>query len=584
MLAVVAACILLTWVLCGIILIGIGSLTLRAFGLSTDVENTLWVGLIACSTFLEIWNLLKPITAITDFLLIGMAVCGLYGSRDWLAERGREIASHWKLLCVYVVIAVGIAHRAAGPCEYYDTGLYGAQLVRWSRTYATVFGLANLHGRLGFNSSVFLIDAALGQGPWKNLYFHLFSGFIFCVFWALVLPSCWRAIRGVDVAGSDWFRVILVIPLIMWSARGYVVGTTTDEQSTVLCLAGAAVLFEELGREREIRDDHSRRWLRVTVAATLLALAVTFKLSVVVFAFLGWVLAFAILYQTRDRLRSTWLAIGGAVVVLGPWVIVHVILTGYPFFPSSSFAFPVDWRVPRAVAEMYEGWVRSWGRTGLVTAEGFGWLTPWINGAVRNRSGFQVPIAIAIVGAAVLLAVRTPPRWTSCRRIWLLLPSLAGILFWFWKSPDPRFGEAAIWALAATLGSLAIERFTATSALARVRTVVGGLTLIVIWCLFSFGWQHSYQILESVHGFVRLPDADVATRRTLSGLNVNVPMTGNQCWDASLPCTAYFDKMLQLRSAPDMRWGFTSQGLLELPAVAVQKGRGATSNATKPQD
>jgi len=585
MLGLVAGCIVLTWMACGILLIGIGSLTLRAFSQAFSALDALWVGLITSATFLAIWNLFWPISSSADYWLVCSGILGVYWQRRQLLGEAREILSRKILLAVYAAICAAIAFRAAGPCEYYDTGLYGAQMVRWAQAYPAVFGLANVHGRLGFNSLVFSIDAALGHGPWSNFYFHLFGGFSFCVLWSALLPACSRVIRGEDIEASDWFRAIVAVALSIWSARGFVVGTTTDEPSAVLCLAAAAMIFEALQQKQFVIDassamDSSHRLLKLAIAATLLVLAVTFKLSVIVFAFLSWILAFTILYSARKQSRLPWVAGGAGISVLAPWLAGRVILSGYPFFPNSSFAFSGDWRVPRAIADMYEAWVQIWGRTELTGAEGVGWLRPWLHAAIRHRAGFQVPMGIALIGFAALIVVRTPARSIQMRGIWLLLPSISGILFWFWKSPDPRFGQPAIWTLAATVGSLAIEQARAGLKLLRPRFIVSALAVAIIWCLFSFGWRRAYQVLEPVDGFSGLPSPEIAARHTSSGLTVYVPVKGNQCWESALVCTPYFDESLEMRSPSNMRWGFRSEGLLELPDAALLKNRGNSPNGT----
>jgi hypothetical protein len=566
-LGLVAGCILVTWVVCAVILIGVGSLLLRNFSQSFHLTDAFWTGLAASVAFLEFWNLFRPVTAAADLLLAGFGVLGVCMSAGWLRRKATEVASRKSLLIVFAVLAIGIALRAAGPCEYYDTGLYGAQAVRWIRTYPAVFGLANLHARLGIRTAVFVCHAALDQGPWRDIYFHLFAGLILCGFWVTILPACRRVLQGVEVASSDWFHAILVIPALIWSSRASVVGTTTDEPTSVLCLIAAGLLSQHMQRDESNEVCDSDRDLRVVVAAILLALAVTFKLSAVVFAFLGWCLAFAILRSKRGESRYKWAALGGAAAIVVPWLVGQIILSGYPLFPSSWLPFPVDWRLPPGVAEP-ELRVLSWARIPFAREEmtqGYAWLRPWIHTAVKDRAGLQVPMAIAAVATAILGFARLAARPIRLRGLWLLLPSLGGILFWFWKAPDLRFGQAAIWTLAATLGSLGITTLARSVQFLSPRVIAAGLLIPIAWCLLSFGWRHSYQVLESVDGFVRLPEAAVVARQTVSGLTVYAPANGNQCWDAALLCTPYFNKTLRLRSPSKMRWGFTSEGFPELP-------------------
>jgi hypothetical protein len=47
----------------------------------------------------------------------------------------------------------------------------------------------------------------------------------------------------------------------------------------------------------------------------------------------------------------------------------------------------------------------------------------------------------------------------------------------------------------------------------------------------------------------RIPAAKLEQKVTASGLQVWVPVTGDQTWDAPIPATPYFDKNLSLRGA-----------------------------------
>jgi hypothetical protein len=92
------------------------------------------------------------------------------------------------------------------------------------------------------------------------------------------------------------------------------------------------------------------------------------------------------------------------------------------------------------------------------------------------------------------------------------------------------------------------------------RLALAALFLSLIWCLISFGWKEPIRALRGVQEPPPLPRPALIVRRTLSGLAVYVPAQGNQCWDAPLPCTPYFDPSLRLRDASSLRWGFTSEG------------------------
>ena len=568
--------IFLTWIVVAITLIGLGSLLLSRFTKLFLLTDAFWMGLSVSVAILEIWNLFLPLTVSVTLVLFAAGSFGLALNVSSLRD---SLRSAWQssrpLLLLGFAFTLFLALRSCGPCEYYDTGLYGASSVRWIQSFPAVPGLANLHGRLGYNSSVFLCIATLGQGPWKDLGFHLFTSFLLSALWATLLPACARILRGVAASPSDWFHCILAVPAVFWTTRSRIVGTQTDEPAAIVALIAAGIFFEDLCQNH--RQDHAAPPpTRLVVAATLFALAVAFKESTAVFALLAWCLVFCRIWQTqatcspRQRRCHLAAALLFPALLLLPWIARAIILSGYPLYPATVFAFPVPWKTPLSAARWYALGVQSWGRipdAPFRDSRGFEWLGDWLHHAIRNRPSFQVPLAIGLAGLAIALALRFHrgnPR-PACPWLSLLFPSLAGILFWFVASPDLRFAQFAIWTAAATLGawgivSLDFQRGRSHTRPAHTWIVLAALLLSTIWCLISFGWKEPIQALRGVQQPPPLPKPALITKHTLSGLAVYVPAQGNQCWDVPLPCTPYFDPSLRLRNNCSLRWGFTSEG------------------------
>jgi len=568
MLIASALAILLTWAFVAIVLIGVGSLVLRRFASDYLLRDAFWLGLAVSVALLEIWNFLWPVNSAAAILLACAGALGLVENRRlvWLRFKTALQAARW-LIPLYVAMAMFLAFRASGPCDYYDTGLYGAPAVRWILTYPAVPGLANVHVRLGLNSSVFLCVAVLSQGLWKGLGFHLFTGFVTAAIWFTLLPACSRLILKSSTAPADWFHGILAIPMSFWAARSPIVGTQTDEPSTIACLVATGILFEQL-HLKNVEGDRRPDNARLIVAASLFALAVTFKETTILFALLAWCLAFSSIWSNGQSAGKRKLCIAGALalstLILLPWLVRGFILSGYPFFPATALGLPADWKTPVAVANWCARAARSWGRmpdVELADTRGLAWLHPWLDRAVRDRVSFQVPLLISLSGLAVVLGLRFWKKtWLAFSWLWLLVPSLIGTVFWFVASPALRFGQFAIWTTAATLGAWGIVSLTSgPRRLELTKLILAGLSGLLIWCLISFGWKPPYERLLASRGLVRLPEASVTARQTLSGLTVYVPSHGNQCWEAPLPCTPYFDETLRLRNPRSMRFGFTSE-------------------------
>jgi hypothetical protein len=142
--------------------------------------------------------------------------------------------------------------------------------------------------------------------------------------------------------------------------------------------------------------------------------------------------------------------------------------------------------------------------------------------------------------------------------LWLLVPSLAGLIFWFLEAPALRFGEPAIWTAGATLGTCAALHFLDQAG--KVRIALAGLLLMTAWAAHPrLLWSSYFRPSVAVRTFLRLPQAKLAPHQTTSGLTIYVPVETNQCWAAPLPCSRYFRDTLRLRQPGKLEHGFAPQ-------------------------
>jgi hypothetical protein len=580
MLALIVLCILLTWLVCAAVCVGMGSLLFAAFERLSDSKSQhfslaecYWSGVAVIAAILQLYHFVRPIDATVGALLCAAALFGVYIAVrrfDLLAFRGADVL-------LFLAAAAIIAFRSAAPSEHYDTGLYGAQAIRWFTTYPVVPGLGNLLGQLGFNSSIVLCIAALDHGPWRDLAHHLFVGFLLAALFASIVPAALRVSRGENSSSSDWFLTLLFIPAAIAAAMGKLSGANTDLPTTVVCLAGAYFLFRgldaptrESARENNQTDYSSQRAL--VTAMLLFSLAVTFKLSSLVFALTGWVVCFVALWHSngpaatrRNRVALAVVALSAAMVL--PWICRGLILTGYPFFPSTAMGISAEWKVPAANAEVQAEFARSFARIPqipLADTSGYRWLRPWFRELIREREGFLIPAFFTLAGAVFLgLNLRRErsvavPQWMC-----LFFPAFAGVLFWFFEAPAIRFGEPVLWTAGATGGTFAALQ--ALDSKGKKCFFLFALVLVTAWAAHPrLLWNSYFRPGIHVRTFLPLPRPNVVPHQTDPGLTIYVPVETNQCWDAALPCSPYFDETLRLRRRDDLGSGFVSNG----PAAA----------------
>lgn len=543
-------------------MVGIGTLLLTPFRIEWDLSEAFWAGLCGVVCCLQLYHFFRPIDIFIAELVVVMGFVGAFNNRRALANalRQKSRIGFWPAACYVVAVAI-LAARCAGQVVHYDTGFYGSTVVRWFTTYPLVPGLTNLHRQIGLNSNVFLFVAFLNQAPLPHLGFHLFVGMLLCILFVQVIKNFLHVFFGRHQSIVDYFSALLVIPCIFWALNGDLVGTNTDLPTTVISMVGVISL---LGALEVIHDktqaSPNRIESRLLIASMLFALAVTFKISSLVLAGLGWVMVLvrfvSLEIPTRRKRTLIMVSVGLSSALVIPWLVRGIVLSGYPFYPSSAFAFPVDWRVPALDADFMALTNRAWARIAhgsFAETSGMHWLKPWFSVAVKNRVNFVIPVALSLLGLLLLLRGRTLKGlfW-----LWLLLPSLCGVLFWFLAAPSFRFGETAIWTTAACLGVIPIR---ALSTMNRnvTRLSLTALVALAGWCSYPRTiWRVSFKPLRDLHEFMQMPNARTSPYALSSGLTVQVPIDTNQCWEAKLPCSPYFADNLQLRRDAHLRWGF----------------------------
>jgi len=565
MLIVVTLSILFMWMLVALSLIGIGSLLLGRLTVEYSLFDSFWAGLCIAIAAAQIYHFFRPIDVVFSALLLTVGALGIALARTvllraFLLSLGIGFWATASLLVVILVIAV----RCSGPFLHYDTGFYGAMAVRWFITYPIAPGLTNLMGQLGLNSSVFLGVALLNQGPWHEAGYHVFVGLLLCALVSKIVASFTQVLRGNETP-LDYFILLFSIPGMVWALNGELVGTNTDLPTTIVSIVAVIFLFDALKEKNDPEQSERRMESLLLTSLMLFTLAVTFKISSLALCGIGWAAAAIQLLSLGSNTRRKRQLLLAALILscsIGiPWIGRGAILSGYPFFPSSAFALPVDWRVPRESADGLAHFNRSWARiphAAFAETAGARWLRPWFSGAIRNRIDFIIPMIVSFVGLIVLIS-----RKRGQNLFWLkvLVPSVGGLLFWFALAPAFRFGESAIWITAACLGTIAFQQILPMMNPVSKRITVVGLLAIGGWCSYPRTlWKMSFQPSLHVHSLVALPTASVIPYVLSSGLTINVPTYTNQCWDTTIPCSPNFSDNLKLRRGTSLRWGFKIDG------------------------
>ena len=164
---------MLTWGSALFVLVGIGLLALRVLGLrAVGGASFVAAAFVGFSIFLGVAQILHFVWSSDGRLWLIAAVAaaaGWYGYHDRLEVQLPRSQLDQGLVIIAAVIIAHAALIAAQQRPQIDTGNYHLPAALWARAYPVVPGLANLHGRLGFNSSFHLFAASFAYGPFRTL-------------------------------------------------------------------------------------------------------------------------------------------------------------------------------------------------------------------------------------------------------------------------------------------------------------------------------------------------------------------------------------------------------------------------------
>ncbi len=579
-----------TWGAATLVLVGIGALldAPRRTGHATwrDLFTRFWVGLGGAILVLQAWHMAWPVDGRVVYLLAGIGLAGLWRVRRHAPSVVAGIDARAALVALLLVLWT--ANRALGPTTLFDTGMYHQPVVAWTNAHAIVPGLANLHGRLGFNSASLLFASVFDLGAFDGASLHLANGLLYAVL--LVDGVCaWCASRRVlHPRVYDLFSIAILPNVVHGLLRQDVRSLSTDAATGAVLFASMRLLFDHLAHLPPAGIERARRVATILFVFTT---AVTIKLSGAVLAATGALLASWTLRERASQPRiAVWrlaLGISPAVVLIALWLVRGVVLTGYPLYPADLLPFPVDWRVSAEQLAAEAAWIEMSARNlnSNVILPGLSWIGPWARGVVIRGDLFAqltVPVLLCVIVAGVawvrrdrLTRLPWSPGWQR-----VAIPLGLSLAFWLITAPHSRMAQGMLWSAAAIVlawWSCAAASGYAGLPRARLGAVVGGIILFLVLkqVAGAAARAETRAMVAALAALVTLPDdgrwmapvpAPQLVPDTIGGaLVVHVPSENNACWNTSLLCTPHPSSTLRLRR-PDLpydasiRYGFRSEG------------------------
>lgn len=577
--------ILAVWVILLIVFTGFGLLILRLFKIKSEQGNGadfFWIGWAFTIFALQIWHLVFRIDYKAFLLISAIGLSGIIG--NWNAIRlrylnNKKIIQNTVLYFFLAIFALLIANHAAFYPTNEDSAIYHLSSVRWAESYPIVPGLGNLHVHLAYNNSYFLYAALLEIV--KSRSYHFANGILLLVLCAQIFPAIGRLIKGSGkFKPSDIYTLLFFYAAVNYIADYNISGPSADLPIFIL---GILISIQWLKLLESSKDDRDEIEYRLFYITTLAVLGIVIKLSFAVMGIFTLLPAFAV-WLIRGR---QWGGMPNIAVIkrtaqcmiigFAPWLVRSVISSGYLIYPSTAVAFPVEWRISPAAAYNDWNWIRTWSHMPYVSGspaiwspkflKSWSWFSRWMADIVSFRlDELMMPYISAVIGFFMMVICRLKNVLTIDKPNMALffMPPVLSIMYWFYMAPALRFAGAVFYILGFGMLAFAIAGIAGLFKRTTVRKAVAAFIIfsavssqIFKPMSFTIDWIPPG---EDIFGLHSTPLAKMKKFETHSGLVYYVPVRGDKCWDAPLPCTPYPNANLRLRRKDDMRHGFVVDG------------------------
>jgi len=327
----------------------------------------------------------------------------------------------------FLTVLENAVHFAANP----DTGLYHAQTIHWFENYRIVPGLGNFQERLAFNSSWLVLNAAFSLAFLGLRSFRLINGLLFLVaiaYFTSALPELAR--KNLTLSG--------VAKILFLVLSFYLLGSEISSVGNDMPVSLMTWIVFVLWLERsETKTETNLNDLLIFLLPIFL---ITVKLSSVPLLLFPLFILIDYLLK-RDTRLIVFLCLAGCVILL-PWLIRSVILSGYLVFPLSQIdVFAFDWKIPQTQVEAVRAGITGIARQGKDWQPGVP-LSVWVPTLLDYFSLNQRMIFYLTLFSPLLLIFERylTPDTISRRYLFAYGTFFWGSAFWFFSAPDIRFG------------------------------------------------------------------------------------------------------------------------------------------------
>ena len=395
-----------------------------------------YAGLGAVTVYAGIYSLFSGVALGANIgMLLGCLLFALVGKEDlvhWVKSEKQNMTAGKTVFLIVMLLL--FAYGGSRGYMHVDSGLYHAQAIRWIEEFGVLPGLANLHCRLAYNSSAFVLTALYSMSFLGGQSLHTVAGFM-----ALVL-----AVKGLDVVKIFVRKKVFVSDFVKVAMLFYITIIYTEMVSPASDYFAMLFLFYIIVTWIELEEKKENDITPYGMLCVLLAVNVTIKLSSAIMLLLVLKPAYSLLKEKRYGQIGIYLSMG--ILAVFPYLARNVILSGWLVYPFPSIdLFSVDWKIPAGEAkyDAEEIKVYAKGMTDVLLKDTpiSQWFPTWFAGLKGLEKVWVLSSVFSTLGGILIsIWVWMRKKTEICGLLFVQWGMIAGYLFWQIGTPLVRYG------------------------------------------------------------------------------------------------------------------------------------------------
>lgn len=406
-------------------------------------DSIIAIGIVIAAVYAQFFSIFYKVGMVANAVLVIICVISCIINK-------KEILLHIKKICdefsvpkaiITTILFIIWAYFTSRGIIHYDTDLYHAQSIRWIEEYGVVPGLGNLHVRFAYNSSIFALTALYSMKFLLGSSLHTLCGF-FAFILSITVLDISKSFKTKKLRLSDFARIGAAYYLTLICDE--VVSPASDYAT--MCAVFYLMIKWLVQLESTPEEDENN----ITPYA-LICIGGVFAVSLKLTSGLILLLVVKPAYELikNKNWRDIFIYIFMGCMVIAPWLIRTVIISGYLLYPFPALdIFSVDWKIPvdKAISDSAE--IKTWGRAiydaSKVDMPITKWFPNWFNTTLSTTEkaiilADMMGVVIFIISLAVAVIRRKKEEFD---KLLVMATIMSSYLFWLVSAPLLRYGYA----------------------------------------------------------------------------------------------------------------------------------------------